>query len=50
MERIGMTEQPNPASYMIDTKSSLEICTIINQEDMKVPAVVKTARRLWPRW
>lgn len=43
MERIGMTEQPNPASYMIDTKSSLEICTIINQEDMKVPAVVKTA-------
>lgn len=38
-----MTEQPNPASYMIDTKTSLEICKIINQEDMKVPAVVETA-------
>ncbi|MFA6890880.1 MAG: N-acetylmuramic acid 6-phosphate etherase [Sphaerochaetaceae bacterium] len=43
MEHIAMTEQPNPASYMIDTKTSLEICRIINQEDMKVPAVVETA-------
>jgi N-acetylmuramic acid 6-phosphate etherase len=37
------TEQPNPASHMIDTKSSFDICKIINQEDMKVPQVVETA-------
>lgn len=43
MEHIVTTEQPNPASYMIDTKSSLEICWIINQEDKKVPMAVETA-------
>ncbi len=34
------TEQPNPASADLDTKSALEIARIINSEDAKVaPAV-----------
>lgn len=37
------TEQRNPLSYRIDTKSTNEILTIINQEDHKVAGVVKTA-------
>jgi N-acetylmuramic acid 6-phosphate etherase len=37
---LPMTEQRNPASYRIDTKSTREILQIINQEDRKVPAVV----------
>ncbi len=36
-----MTELRNPASYRIDTKSTLEILTLINQEDQKVPIAVK---------
>jgi len=35
------TEQPNEASRDIDTKSSLEIVTIINNEDKKVPFAVE---------
>ena len=35
------TEQQNAASSDIDAKSSLEIVTIINNEDNKVPAAVK---------
>src|SRR6266404_3672628 len=36
------TEQPNPASADLDTKSALEIARIINAEDAKVaPAVAK---------
>lgn len=37
---LPTTEQRNPASYRIDTKSTLEIVTIINQEDHKVPKAV----------
>lgn len=37
------TEQPNPASIGIDTKSTLEILRIINREDSKVPAAVAAA-------
>lgn len=37
------TEQSNPASVELDTKSALEIATIINAEDTKVAAAVKRA-------
>jgi len=37
------TEQSNPASVELDTKSALEIATIINAEDTKVPVAVKRA-------
>jgi N-acetylmuramic acid 6-phosphate etherase len=37
------TEQRNPLSYRIDTKSTTEILTIINKEDHKVAGGVKTA-------
>lgn len=41
-KRIPTTEQRNPASYRIDTKTTLEILTLINQEDQKVaPAVAQ---------
>lgn len=37
-----LTERPNPASAGLDTRSALEIATIINREDHKVaPAVAK---------
>lgn len=38
---LPTTEQRNPASYRIDTKSTLEILQIINEEDQKVPLAVK---------
>jgi len=38
---IPTTEQRNPASFRIDTKSTLEILDIINTEDTKVPFAVK---------
>ena len=38
-----LTEQPNPASADLDTKSSLEIARIINAEDAKVAAAVEAA-------
>ena len=37
------TEQRNPNSYMIDTKSTEEILTIINSEDHLVPEAVAAA-------
>ena len=37
------TEQPNPASANLDTKSSLEIARIINCEDAKIAAAVERA-------
>ena len=37
------TEQPNPVSRDIDTKSALEIIRIINAEDKKVPLAVEAA-------
>ena len=37
------TEQPNPASAELDTKSALEIARIINSEDAKVASAVKRA-------
>ncbi len=37
------TEQPNPASQGIDTKSTREILAIINAEDHKVPQAVAAA-------
>ena len=37
------TEQPNPVSRDIDTKSALEIIRIINNEDKKVPLAVEAA-------
>ncbi|AEV27953.1 N-acetylmuramic acid 6-phosphate etherase [Sphaerochaeta pleomorpha str. Grapes] len=38
---LPTTEQRNPASYKIDTKSTLEILEIINKEDEKVPLAVR---------
>ncbi|WP_320130353.1 N-acetylmuramic acid 6-phosphate etherase [uncultured Sphaerochaeta sp.] len=38
---LPTTEQRNPASYKIDTKSTLEILQIINNEDKKVPVAVE---------
>jgi len=38
-----VTEQPNPRSTDLDTKSSLEIARIINSEDAKVAAMVERA-------
>jgi N-acetylmuramic acid 6-phosphate etherase len=38
--KLPSTEQRNPISYRIDTKTTLEILTIINQEDQKVPLAV----------
>lgn len=43
MKPLSTTEQANSASYRIDTKTSLEICRIINNEDKKVPYAVETA-------
>ena len=43
MKEIPVTEQRNPASYQIDTKSTVEILTIINNEDKKVPQAVSQA-------
>src|SRR5262249_15469565 len=37
------TEKPNPASRDLDLKSSLEIASIINEEDAKVASAVKKA-------
>jgi N-acetylmuramic acid 6-phosphate etherase len=37
------TEQPNPASANLDTKSSLEIARIINSEDAKIASAVGRA-------
>ena len=37
------TEQPNPRSRDLDTKSSLEIARIINKEDATVAAAVKSS-------
>jgi N-acetylmuramic acid 6-phosphate etherase len=38
--KLPTTEQRNPASYKIDTKSTIEILEIINTEDRKVPLAV----------
>ncbi|WP_428768678.1 N-acetylmuramic acid 6-phosphate etherase [Treponema sp. HNW] len=43
MNPIPATEQRNPASYQIDTKSTAEILHIINNEDKKIAAAVETA-------
>ncbi|HCS36155.1 MAG TPA: N-acetylmuramic acid 6-phosphate etherase [Sphaerochaeta sp.] len=40
---LPSTEQRNPLSYRIDTKSTLEILQIINSEDRNVPLAVATA-------
>src|SRR5713101_7300239 len=37
------TEQPNPASADLDTKSAIEIARIINSEDAKIAAAVERA-------
>ncbi len=37
------TEQPNPVSVNLDTKSSLQIARIINSEDAKIAAAVERA-------
>ncbi|MFA6689551.1 MAG: N-acetylmuramic acid 6-phosphate etherase [Sphaerochaetaceae bacterium] len=42
-EKLLTTEQRNPASWKIDTKSTTEILTIINEEDKSVPQAVATA-------
>ncbi len=41
-ESLPTTEQRNPLSYRIDTKTTLEILEIINVEDQKVPYAVAT--------
>jgi N-acetylmuramic acid 6-phosphate etherase len=38
-----LTEQPNPASSALDSKSSLEIARIINAEDTRIAPAVETA-------
>ena len=43
MKEVPVTEQRNPASYQIDTKTTAEILTIINNEDKKVPEAVSQA-------
>ncbi|MCQ2613265.1 MAG: N-acetylmuramic acid 6-phosphate etherase [Treponemataceae bacterium] len=43
MAGIPTTEQRNPASFQIDTKTTEEILRIINNEDKAVPAVVGAA-------
>ena len=43
MKPLMETEQRNPLSYRIDSKSTLEILDIINAEDKKVPFAVETA-------
>ncbi|HKL57686.1 MAG TPA: hypothetical protein VJ854_04740 [Sphaerochaeta sp.] len=43
MKPLMETEQRNPLSYRIDSKSTLEILDIINAEDKKVPFAVEAA-------
>lgn len=43
MKPLMETEQRNPLSYRIDSKSTLEILDIINAEDKRVPFAVETA-------
>ncbi|NBK23336.1 MAG: N-acetylmuramic acid 6-phosphate etherase [Spirochaetia bacterium] len=43
MKPLMETEQRNPLSYRIDSKSTLEILNIINAEDKRVPFAVETA-------
>ncbi|MGI5173449.1 N-acetylmuramic acid 6-phosphate etherase [Treponema sp. OMZ 840] len=43
MTAIPATEQRNPASYQIDTKSTKEILSIINNEDKKIASVVESS-------
>lgn len=43
MKPLMETEQRNPLSYRIDSKSTLEILNIINSEDKRVPFAVETA-------
>ena len=43
MQSLLETEQRNPLSYRIDSKSTLEILAIINEEDKKVPFAVESA-------
>lgn len=43
MKHVLETEQSNPVSYQIDTKTTVEILTIINNEDKKVPDAVAQA-------
>ncbi len=43
MKPLIETEQRNPLSYRIDSKSTLEILHIINAEDKRVPFAVETA-------
>ena len=43
MYMIPTTEQINPKSDEIDTRSTIEICTIMNSEDALVPAAVNKA-------
>lgn len=38
-----ITESRNPASADIDTLSTLDVLTVINQEDKKVPLAVEAA-------
>jgi len=43
MKPLMETEQRNPLSYRIDSKSTLEILDIINAEDKRVPFAVEAA-------
>ena len=43
MKPLMETEQRNPLSYRIDSKSTLEILDIINTEDKRVPIAVEAA-------
>lgn len=42
-ENLQFTEQRNEASYQIDSKSTIEILKIMNEQDKKVPFAVETA-------
>jgi len=43
MNHLMETEQRNPLSYRIDSKSTMEILRIINAEDKRVPCIVEMA-------
>ena len=43
MTALSTTEQRNPASLDVDTRSTVEILDLINQEDQRVPLAVRAA-------
>src|SRR5436309_15539459 len=42
-EILGATEQRNPATLDVDTRSTAEILALMNEEDRRVPLAVREA-------